>query len=267
MNENIWTRRGVEASGKGFELRGRRNQPNFRSDDNATATRMISRQKTFGQFFTPEFVASALVNWAVRKAQDRLLDPSCGDGQFLACHRRAVGIELDPEHAAKARQRAPGALIHLDDFFLWAERTTERFDAAAGNPPFIRYQRFTGEARERALGLAARLGARFNGLSSSWAPFLVVTASLLRPQGRMAFVVPAEISHSTYARPLLEYLCQNFDRVGVVALREKLFPEISEDAWLLYCDGFGGCTTEIEWSCHDRFFGARKSLDQSGESR
>jgi len=67
--------------------------------------------------------------------------------------------------------------------------------------------------------------------------------------------------------PLLEYLCQHFDRVGVVALREKLFPEISEDAWLLYCDGFGGCTTEIEWSCHDRFFGARKSLDQSGESR
>ena len=251
--ENIWTRRQVKANGEGFELRGRRNQPNSHSDDNTIPTRMISRQKKLGQFFTPEAVASELVNWAVRKGQDRLLDPSCGDGQFLACHRRAVGIELDPEHAAQARQRAPGALIHSGDFFLWAERTNERFDAAVGNPPFIRYQRFTGEARERALGLATRLGARFNGLSSSWAPFLVVTASLLRPQGRMAFVVPAEISHSTYAKPLLEYLCQHFDRVGVVALREKLFPEISEDAWLLYCDGFGGCTTEIEWSCRDRF--------------
>ena len=68
---------------------------------------MISRQKKLGQFFTPDSVASALVNWAVRKTQDRLLDPSCGDG-----HRRAVGIEIDPENAAEARQRAPGALIH-----------------------------------------------------------------------------------------------------------------------------------------------------------
>lgn len=214
---------------------------------------MISRQKKLGQFFTPESVASALVNWAVRKTQDRLLDPSCGDGQFLAFHRRAVGIEIDPENAAEARQRAPGALIHLGDFFMWAERTTERFDAATGNPPFIRYQRFTGETRECALKLAARLGARFNGLSSSWAPFLVVTASLLKPQGRMAFVVPAEIGHATYATPLVEWLCEHFERVGVVALREKLFPEISEDAWLLYCDGFGGCTNEIEWNCNERF--------------
>src|SRR5712664_2169340 len=214
---------------------------------------MISQQKELGQFFTPDTVASALVKWVVRKAQDRLLDPSCGDGQFLACHRRAVGIEIDPENAAGARQRAPGALIHSGDFFVWAERTIERFDAATGNPPFIRYQRFAGETRERALKMASRLGARFNGLSSSWAPFLVVTASLLRPGGRIAFVVPAEIGHATYATPLLECLCQHFERVGVVALREKLFPELSEDAWLLYCDGFGGCTREIEWSCHERF--------------
>src|SRR5207249_6467832 len=170
--ENIWTRHDVEANGKGFELRGRRNQPNLHSDGNTIANRMISQQKKLGQFFTPEAVAAALVNWAVRKAQDRLLDPSCGDGQFLACHRRAVGIEIDPENAAEARQRAPGALIHPGDFFVWAERTTERFDAATGNPPFIRYQRFVGETRERALKMAARLGATFNGLSASWTPFL-----------------------------------------------------------------------------------------------
>src|SRR5260370_11147414 len=41
--------------------------------------------------------------------------------------------------------------------------------------------------------------------------------------------------------------------MGALALREKLFPERAEDAWLLYCDGYGGCTREIEWSCHERF--------------
>jgi hypothetical protein len=181
-----------------------------------------------------------------------LLDPACGDGEFLVCHRRSVGIELDHKNAVLARVRAPGALIHEGDFFLWAARTSERFDAAAGNPPFIRYQHFNGETRERALTEAARLGARFNGLSSSWAPFLVVTARLLRPGGAMAFVVPAEIGHATYAGPLLEALCNHFDRVHVVAFREKLFPKLSEDCWFLHCAGFGGHTQEILLSAFDK---------------
>ena len=56
----------------------------------------------------------------------------------------------------------------------------------------------------------------------------------------MAFVVPAEIGHAPYAKPLLEYLADHFDSVHVIALRHKLFPRLSEDCWLLYCDGCGG---------------------------
>jgi adenine-specific DNA-methyltransferase len=198
------------------------------------------RQKQLGQFFTPLSVARELVGWVDPKPSDRLLDPACGDGLFLSLHRRSVGVEVDMANAALARQRAPSALIHSGDFFSWASKTEERFEAAVGNPPFIRYQLFSGEVRDLAGRASSRLGAKFNGLSSSWAPFLVATAGLLKPGGRMAFVVPAEIGHATYAAPLLECLCRNFSQVGVVAIREKLFPDLSEDAWLLYCTGFGG---------------------------
>src|SRR5258708_667590 len=210
-------------------------------------------QKRLGQFFTAPEVARTLVKWVITSPSQRLLDPSCGDGEFLVCHRRAVGIDVDRGHTLKARARAPGALVHEGDFFLWASRTSERFDAAAGNPPFIRYQSFSGETRERALAEAAKLGARFNGLSSSWAPFLVATAGLLRPGGGMAFVVPAEIGHATYAEPLLEALCSHFDRVHITAFREKLFPTLSEDCWLLHCAGFGGRTDEILLSALEEF--------------
>src|SRR2546430_10689129 len=71
--------------------------------------RMSAHRKELGQFFTPESVARTLVSWAVQKPSDRLLDPSCGDGEFLACHRRSVGIEIDAAHGMRARQRAPGA--------------------------------------------------------------------------------------------------------------------------------------------------------------
>lgn len=210
-------------------------------------------QKHAGAYYTPDQVVGSLVKWAVRSSHERMLDPSCGDGRFIAAHRNSVGIEQDSEAARTAVGRAPWALVHEGDFFAWAFATEERFDCAAGNPPFIRYQTFKGEVRERALRLCASLGAQFSGLASSWAPFLVATASLLTRGGRLAFVVPAEIGHAPYAAPLLEYLVWKFDVVQIVAVREKLFPELSEDCWLLFADGFGGSTDHIRFTVLDRF--------------
>lgn len=210
-------------------------------------------RKHAGAYYTPDAIVTALVGWAVRREADRMLDPSCGDGGFLAAHRNSVGIERDDFAAREAVARVPLASVHKGDFFEWADGTLERFDCAAGNPPFVRYQTFKGDTRARALALCKRHGANFNGLSSSWAPFLVATASLLKPGGRMAFVVPSEIGHASYAAPLLDYLLANFARVQVVAVREKLFPELSEDCWLLYTEGFGQQADVIRFTVQDRF--------------
>lgn len=212
-----------------------------------------TRRKALGQFFTPPEAAETLVRWVVRRASDRLLDPSCGDGRFLACHRRSVGVEFDPENAALAKERAPWALVHTGDFFQWATETKERFECVGGNPPFIRYQSFKGEVRAHALAAASMMGANFSSLTSSWAPFVLVAAGLLKPGGRMGFVVPAEIGYAGYARELIPALCSHFDEVRLVAYREKLFPDLSEDCWLLVCAGFGGRCDSIELSTEDRF--------------
>ncbi len=182
-----------------------------------------------------------------------MLDPSCGDGQFLALHRNSVGIEQNPSSAHRAIMRAPGALVHEGDFFTWALETRERFECAAGNPPFIRYQTFKGEVRRQAFDLCLDLGARFSGLASSWAPFIVATAGLLKRGGRMAFVVPAEIGHAPYAAPLLDYLVESFSKVQIIAVRKKLFPTLSEDCWLLYTEGFGGKADAIGMIVVDEF--------------
>jgi tRNA1(Val) A37 N6-methylase TrmN6 len=205
-------------------------------------------RKSSGSYYTPDAIVSSLVSWAVRRANDRLLDPSCGDGRFLSLHRNSVGVEMDFGAAKLAIERAPSAMIHKGDFFKWASETEERFDAAAGNPPFIRYQRFNGDVRNGALRLCAGLGAEFSSLASSWAPFLVATASLLHRGGRMAFVVPAEIGHAPYAVPLLEFFARNFESVQIVAVCDKLFEELSEDCWLLYAEGFGGSTDHFRFS-------------------
>lgn len=207
-----------------------------------------SNQKETGAYYTPNAVVDSLLHWAVRSERDRLIDPSCGDGQFISQHRNSVGIERDPVTVKIAVERAPGATIYEADFFSWATTTSERFDCASGNPPFIRYQTFKGEVRETATKLCAQVGAKFSGLASSWAPFLVAVATLLKPAGRMAFVVPAEIGHAPYSAPLIEYLTSNFSVVHVVAVRDKLFPDLSEDCWLLYAEGFGGNSDTIRFS-------------------
>ncbi len=212
-----------------------------------------AKRKKLGAYYTPDQVVRSLVTWAVRSINDRMLDPSCGDGRFLVVHPNSVGVEQDPDTAQIIHEQAPGCLIHQGDFFAWAIETHERFECAAGNPPFIRYQSFTGDFRRSAQELCSRHGAHFSSLSSSWAPFIVGTATLLKPGGRMAFVVPAEIGHAPYASPVIEYLVSNFGHVQVVAVRNKLFPDLSEDCWLLYADGYGRTTDSIIFTPLENF--------------
>ena len=151
----------------------------------------------------------------------------------------AVGVDVDPAAAAAASRRVKARIITAD-FFSWASETNRRFAAVVGNPPFIRYQRFSGRARQRALEYCAAQGVTLSGLCSSWAPFVVAASSVLKPGGRLAFVVPAEIGHAVYAKDVVRYLLSSFERVEVLAVREKLFPNLSEDCWLLRARGFGG---------------------------
>jgi hypothetical protein len=69
----------------------------------------------------------------------------------------------------------------------------------------------------------------------------------------MAFVVPAEIGHAPYAAPLLEYLLANFRNVHIVAVKNKLFPRLSEDCWLLYAAEKGGSASAIRFTALESF--------------
>lgn len=199
-----------------------------------------SDHKRLGAYYTPPEVVRSLVSWALDGIGDGgILDPSCGDGRFLEGVRNAVGVDVDPDAVVLAGRRIEADLVAAD-FFTWARDTNQRFAAVVGNPPFIRYQTFSGGARKRALDYCKAQGVTLSGLSSSWAPFVVGATSLLQRGGRLAFVVPAEIGHAVYARPVVRHLLASFERVEFVAVREKLFPELSEDCWLLRAKGFGG---------------------------
>ena len=69
----------------------------------------------------------------------------------------------------------------------------------------------------------------------------------------MAFVVPAEIGHASYAKPLLCYLAARFRKILLVAVRQKIFPDLSEDVWLLHAEGFGSQTNRVQFAKAESF--------------
>lgn len=218
----------------------------------------VRDHKQLGAFYTPPEVVRSLVDWATAKSRTiSVLDPACGDGRFLEGLPNVTGVDVDPFAASEARKRCPQAAVLTADFFGWASSITARFDAIVGNPPFVRYQRFTGEDRNRALSYCADQGVKLSGLSSSWAPFVVGGASLLKPRGRLALVIPAEIGYANYARPVLDFLLENFGRVEIRAVQQKLFPELSEDCWLLFAEEYGSTASSLHFSTAPRFLGEK----------
>lgn len=213
-------------------------------------------RKARGAFFTPEPVARYITNWAVRSTSDHVLEPSCGEASFLlaAVDRLADlngdalalqlgaldGVELHQESADAAlallRQAGVDARIQVGDFFCVAP--TASYDAVIGNPPFVRYQDFSGEARARSRAAALRAGVGLTNLASSWAAFAVHSALFLRPGGRMGLVLPAELLSVNYAAEVRRFLLGSFASVDLVMFSERVFPEVQEEVVLLLAEGY-----------------------------
>ena len=110
-------------------------------------------------------------------------------------------------------------------------------DVVVGNPPFIRYQRFSVDARQVALKRAAEAGVEISGLASFRAPFLVHAVRFVKAGGSLAMVVPAEVAHAGYARPILNYLCREFRTLRILTFARRLFSNLSEGTVLLLAAG------------------------------
>lgn len=214
-------------------------------------------RKARGAFFTPPAISRYLVDWAVKSPLDTVLEPSCGEASFLlaAGHRlrelghrplsscaQLHGVEIHEKSARHAdallQVEQFEAKITVTDFFEY--QSLFKFDAVVGNPPFVRYQDFSGVARARSLEAALAQGVRLSGLASSWAAFLIQASLHVAPTGRLALVLPAELLSVSYAQEVRRFLLSRFERVRLIVFEERVFPEVLEEVVLLLAEGTGG---------------------------
>ena len=210
-----------------------------------------SVRKARGAFFTPAGITQHIADWAIQDPADKVLEPSTGEAAFLtAAVERLISIGADTPvvhgveiHAPSARsaravvaERGGRADIAVSDFFL--VDATPTFDAIIGNPPFIRYQEWTGAQRDRARFAALNQGVALTGLSSSWAAFVAHSAGFLKRGGRLGLVLPAELLSVNYAAPIRRFLLENFATVELVVFDEQVFPDAEADTVLVKAAGW-----------------------------
>lgn len=236
---------------------------------------MTSKQRTWGQFATPADVADLLLGFCLRRPDDRLLDPSCGDGALL---RRAAswrswlssgqsesppslhGIELDPA-AAGAAAGIPGAIIERANFFTLDPGDYPAFDAIVGNPPYTRAEwidRLDTDAGQLALFpanpagndtapprplLPSALSDALSGRAGLYAYFFLHSLGFLREGGRLGFVVPNGWLDVAYGEALKQFILDHFRVIAVIEpARERWFAAARVNTCLIILERAGDRT-------------------------
>jgi adenine-specific DNA-methyltransferase len=158
------------------------------------------RRKALGAVTTPPELVDFMVSLATpQRARVRVLEPACGDTPFLQAfaqrygsHHELVGVDIDPEAVTKARKLLPSATILEADFLLW--QPSELFDIVIGNPPYG----IIGEASHYPIHILKERKHIYKQRFQTWrgkfniyGAFIEHAVRLLRPDGKLVFVVPA----------------------------------------------------------------------------
>ena len=233
------------------------------------------RKKQMGQFLTPRPLARALVAKMELRREDKVLEPSMGDGAFVlpligrfmdlypgsraerlrrVLQNNIYGVELDADLFARCLANiqsewgAPPDNHHLErgDFLLADFRAaggaSVRFDRVVGNPPFggtinPAYQ----DALDKRLGFRGGLKIK----KETYAFFIVKSVDLLRQNGRLTFICSDTFLTIKTMKGLRDFLSAS----GKVEVTGMPFfsPEVSQRTVLLQCakgEGAGGVAVD-----------------------
>lgn len=217
--------------------------------------------RSLGAYYTPPVAAMHMARWAMRRGDERVLEPSVGDGAFVGAvsiEARRLGVErpditgvelaVDTHAGLIADGMLPAGKAILADFMSVPAFPV---DVVIGNPPYVRLRHLPEDEAARARTNArGTLGVSMSADGSLWMPFVLHAMRFLAVGGRLAFVLPQDATYVRYARPLWRHLAASFGSLRVVRVHQRLFPAILQDVVLLFADRFGGSTSTIGFEAY-----------------
>lgn len=190
----------------------------------------LAAAKDRGAYYTPETMADLLADWVVQTGDEKVLEPSIGDGALLraalACSARKapgtaqlrlIGCDIDRNAVARVRDWLPDRHHIFQQDFLQADHALiGEVDSVISNPPFTRNHALPKLERDEL-----RAKFEYKGAAGLWVPFLLHAIDFLRPSGRMAAIIPGAALFSNYGRATLERICGRFQHVEIRQIVDK----------------------------------------------
>lgn len=204
-----------------------------------------TKEKLRGGFYTPHPIAEFILKWAFNGDKNLdVLEPSCGDGVFLEEIKKSgyqynslTAVEIDEGEAKKTSSIGlSGAKVITSDFHKFCTTTNQKFDLIVGNPPYIRYQFFNKEQQKMAGEIFEQANLKYSKLTNAWVSFVVGSSLLLKSEGKIGFVLPAEILQVSFAKTLRTFLAKFYNKINIVSFKKLVFPEIQQEVVLLLCE-------------------------------
>jgi tRNA1(Val) A37 N6-methylase TrmN6 len=213
------------------------------------------QKKEMGVVYTPTTVATILSTWAVRNPSDMVLEPAAGRGVFVSsliarfeelglsrgeALSRIFSVEMDARSWKSLRSQFGNRqnILHAD--FLTATLPVQ-FEGIVGNPPYIERQLVQNYQ-------TIRENPEFKGLNrltDIYGYFIVKSGTVLKPGGRLAFVISDTWMNMNFGEKIKAYLLENFRIRAIISFDRRLFPEVLVRAVLLLCEKKSALKDEV----------------------
>ena len=213
--------------------------------DDGQPTRAPRSAPVKGFVRTPPAIAGLLARWALRSADDHVLDASFGDGAFLLESAKGLqalgapterlahqlhGTDSRPDGAALLRQAFHAHGLPAD---LPGVRTGDVLaapfplvDALIGHPPSTRHWRPQDVAALRAAAQQAPETGDFSRLTDPQCYFVIHGARFLKPGGRLALILSDSWLDVRYGAAFKDYLLRAFAVRGVIGFQARIFRQV-----------------------------------------
>lgn len=189
-----------------------------------------------GQFWTPAWIADAMMSYVLADQQKTIFDPAVGAGAFfVAAKKFAPRIELQGFDIDAEVLQTPDAKLSLADFaqvkiadFVLTP-PAQKLPAIVANPPYIRHHRLSAETKEQLRKLCFEITSQtIDGRAGLHVYFLLRALQLLENNGRLAFILPADVCEGVFAKPLWQWITKHYclDAVVTFAPAASPFPNI-----------------------------------------
>jgi len=194
-----------------------------------------------GQFWTPSWLAKVMARWVTQDQPEVLFDPAVGPGTFFAAARETGfagefhGFELHPNAFADGWKLGlmPDDFYHVQIADFISTPLAEKFPAIVSNPPYIRHHRLAPEQKLELKQLAhGQLGFSLDGRVGLHVFFLLKCLAQLAPDGRLAFLLPADVCEGISSSVFWHRICQQYRLIAAMTFAEAAapFPTVDTNA-------------------------------------